>query len=87
MRTERDKLTKHKIVPFPLSQFDEFLDELKQLCREDRLKDFVCIYSNSRKEDEEIEVFDYWFGETSTVMCLGLIEVIKDRILEYMRAA
>ena len=48
------------------------------------MKDFICIYSNSCKEGEEIEVFDYWFGETNTVMCLGLTEVIKDRILAYM---
>ncbi len=73
----------NKVIP--LSKFDKFLDDLSQLNHEGRLKDFVCIFSNSCDEVDKTEVYDYWFGETSTVMCLGLVEVVKDRILEYMR--
>lgn len=86
----KDKQIKHKVIPFPQSPFEEFLDEQKQLYHEDRLTDFICISKNRYKEGEKVDGFNaqikrFWFGETSTLTCLGLVEVMKDVILEYMR--
>lgn len=83
-------MSKHKVIPFPQTPFDDFIDELSQLNRENRLTDFICMFSNSYKEGEEVEGFssemrNYWFGKTSTLTCLGLTDVMKDIILEYMR--
>ena len=85
------EVDKRKTVPLFNSAFNEFLDELKELNSEGRLKDFICIYSNSVKEKDKkegevnLEVHDYWFGETNVVFCLGLLEVMKERIHEYKR--
>lgn len=81
--------TKHKVIPFPQSPFEDWLDEQRQLYLEGRLLDFVCISSNSFLEGEEIEgnaseIRHYWFGTDSTIRCLGLIEVMKQAILTYM---
>ena len=80
-----------KIIQFPTQvAFHEFLDELRKAYDEDRLKDFVCIYSHDYKKGKEKEGFlhglnHYWFSqENSTVYSLGLVEVMKDEILHYM---
>lgn len=83
-------MSKHKIVPFPQTPFEEFLDKQKQLYREDSLTDFICISRRRYRKGEEVdgqsaELMHYWFGEDSTVMCVGLLEIMKQMIISYMQ--
>jgi len=77
---------------FPNKQpFHEFLDELREAYNKNLLRNFVCLYSRDHKNDEEDEIFvgknlSYWFGESSTE-CLGLTDLMKEMILDYIREA
>ena len=83
-------MKKSNVIDFPTeSDFYEFLDELRDVYKENRLDNFICIYQYQYKKGEEREGFvagieNYWFGEKSTIYLLGLVETIKDEILKYM---
>ena len=69
--------------------FRDFLDDLEDAYKDKRLKTFICIAQTRYKQGEEQEGFNselptYWFGGESCVECLGLVEVMKAKILEYM---
>lgn len=78
------------VVEFPRSsEFYKFLEGLRVAYDEGRLLNFLCIYDYDYREGEELEGFacgidSYWYGRSST-MCLGLSEVIKARVLDYIR--
>ena len=82
-----------KIIGFPKPDklpFYEFIEHLEKAYKEDRLKNFICIYDYKYEKGKEREGFveglnHYWFGEKSTVYLLGLLEVMKDEILIYMQ--
>ena len=79
------------IYKFPqeTGPFDSFLDMLRLAYNEDRIKGFICIYEARYPEGKDIEGFvgtldKYWFGESST-QCLGLCEMMKADILDWVR--
>lgn len=80
------------LVRLHKSYFHEFLGEIARAYDEDRLEDFICIYSSKYPAGKEVEGFvsivgKYWFSgdNGSTVHSLGLVEVMRDEILRYMR--
>lgn len=82
----------NKVVKFPKPDaFYDFLENLKNTYDEDRLKNFICIYSCDYGEEEShpegfIEKIEpYWFGEKSCIYVLGLIDIMKDEIREFMK--
>lgn len=88
----KKSIAKNKVIEFPKSQpFHEFLDELKKAYDENRLKDFICIYDYDYKKGQEKPGFHngidhYWFGDESTLRLLGLLDLMRDEILEYMKS-
>ena len=79
-----------KVLMFSKKQpFHEFLNELKEVYDNDLANNFICIYSRDYKKGEEVEGFTgrnlcYWFGNSSSE-CLGLCEIMKTEILDYIR--
>jgi len=78
-----------KIYEWPNKQsFHAFLDDLKDAYYKGLTNSFICIYSRDFKEDKRHEGFigtnlSFWFGESSTE-CLGLTDLMKQIILEYI---
>jgi len=71
-------------------EFLDFLEAVKEAHNDDRIDTFICITRTKHKKGEEVPGFtgipSYWFSEKeSTVYCLGLCDVMKDNIREYMR--
>ena len=81
-----------KIIKLNRTGFHDFIDELVKAYDEDRLRDFITIYDCEYREDEKIEGFSgsipsYWFSDSkkgSTISCLGMMEIMKQRILLYI---
>ena len=81
-----------KVVEFPNpNAFYSYLEGLKKAYDEDRLKNFICIYSCDYEEEElrpkefMEKIEPYWFGEKSCVYLLGLTDIMKDEIREFMK--
>lgn len=67
--------------------FDEFLSDLKQAYDEGKLTTIVCIAQVKLDDNEDNMVNElpgYWFGGDSCVGVLGLLEVMKRRVHDYM---
>jgi len=81
-----------KIYKWPKEQpFYEFLDEVKEAYDKGLLRNFVCFYSRDYHKDEDPGDFvgrngSYWFGKSSSE-CLGLTELMKQQILDFIREA
>lgn len=81
-----------KIYEFPNETvFYDFLAELREAYDKNLLNNFICIYSKNYKDDEEHNGFvgrnrSYWFGKSSSE-CLGLTDLAKEMILDYIRDA
>lgn len=80
------------VVEFPNpNAFYSYLENLRKAYDEGRLKNFICIYSCDYEEEEHrpkefIEKIEpYWFGEKSCVYLLGLTDIMKDEIREFMK--
>ena len=79
-----------KILQFPKENaFYDFLDRLRQAYDENRLMNFLCIYDYSYREGKERPVFivgvnKYWWG-SSTTECLGLCEIMKQEVLNFIK--
>ena len=81
-----------EVVKFPNQQpFQDFLDFLSKEYKENRLKDFICITCVGYREDEEVpegmqsKIYKYWFGDKCCLYLLGLCDVMKDCIIDYMK--
>lgn len=80
-----------KTVKFPApDMFYDFLAELKTAYDEDRLENFICIYNFKYRQEDKLEEFMYgigkhWFGQESCIYMLGLIDIMKDEIREFMK--
>jgi len=83
----------NKVIKFPEQEpFFEFLEELKQAYKEERLNNFICIYDCDYEKGKEIEGFTgenkkFWFGEKSCIYLLGMLRVMGATIEEYIREA
>jgi len=66
---------------------DQFVEDFHRLHREGRVKQFVCMYSTDRSEADGggRDTYFHWFGDTTCVYVLGMIEWVKEHVLEYMR--
>jgi len=84
-------MNKSKIINFPnQSVFGEFLDTLRDAHKEGRLNNFICIYDCEYREGERREGFrgiigKYWFGEKSCIYLLGLVEIMRDIIITFIK--
>ena len=82
-------MAKAKILTFSKKQpFHKFLDELRKVYDEDLSNNFICIYSRDYRKNENDEGFvgrnvSYWFGRSSTE-CIGLTELMKRQILDFI---
>ena len=80
-----------KIIEFPNQPpFYDFLKILEKAYKENRIRNFICIYNFAYEIGKEVPGFrsgvdHYWFGEDSTIALLGLTDVMKDEILIYMK--
>ena len=80
-----------KVEKFYPTGFYKFWNELLEAYKENRLQDFICIYTKDYPEGEEREGFlslidKYWFSVSGkgTVNLIGLVEVMKAEMLDYM---
>ncbi len=81
-----------KIIKLNRTNFHDFLDKTIKAYEENRLNDFICIVSHKYPEGEEEEGFyaaidNYWFSgdNGSCVHSLGLLELMKKYIIDYMK--
>ncbi|MHC4159531.1 MAG: hypothetical protein ACYSSO_10690 [Planctomycetota bacterium] len=69
-------------------EFEQFLEMLKEAYTENRIYNFICITEIKYKEPVQgvsAALECYWFSENMTsVGCLGLCDVMKENILQYM---
>jgi len=79
-----------ELFPRDEQEFHQFLDMLRDTYDENRLKNFICIYDYEFKEDDErVESYasgidTHWFGDKSTIYILGLIEMIKQEVMDWL---
>ena len=85
-------LKNEKVVKLNKTNFNEFIDMLIVAYDEGRIEDFIAIFSHKYKEGEEVEgssanITNLWFSgeEGSSVHCLGLVDVMRERIHDFMR--
>jgi hypothetical protein len=81
-----------QLIRLPQTDFEDFLDSMRDAWNEGRLKGFVCQVRMDYRDGEDGDGFvdslpGYWFGFESCVEALGLVTVMKDRLLCYMRQA
>lgn len=77
-----------RLLKFKQDNFQEFLDELSSAHKVGKLKTIACIAQvelEEKNNDFAYSLPGYWFGGDSCTEVLGLLEIMKDRILEYMR--
>ena len=80
------------LIKLHKSNFHEFLAQIQEAYDEGRLNDFICIYSAKYPAGQEISGFTasvgkYWFSgdNGSTIQSLGLCDLMKDHLLDYIR--
>ena len=83
-----------KVIKLNRTNFHDFIDDLVKAYDEKRLNDFVCIVSHRNPKGKEREGFtasigNYWFSgdDGSSVYSLGLVEMMKQKILNYIEDA
>ena len=68
------------------TKFHEFLEDIEKKYDEDTLRDFICIYSSDTEDADTAQAYYiYWFGKVSCACCLGLCDIAKAHINDYMR--
>jgi predicted CopG family antitoxin len=71
--------------------FSDFIETLSKAYKENRLRTMICIAGINYEKGKEREGFvnkiaDYWFLlDGNCTETIGLLEVMKAKILEYMR--
>lgn len=61
----------------------DFLDDMQEYFKEDRVKEFIMI-ATVECEDETDLIFYDWFGSRSTIYILGLIERMRDIVMQWI---
>ena len=65
----------------------DLVKELESLVEKNRVSDAVVVYRVKRDKNKNAKICRYWFGEGSSIMCVGLCDymgsVIKDYIRDY----
>jgi len=72
----------NKILQFPKSRLEEECAFL--LANKGRIKELVLSYTVEDEHDGRRVIGTYWFGEGSSLMCLGLAEHVKNLISEFI---
>ncbi len=81
----------NKIVYFPniKGKLPEVIDDLMKAYHEGRVKNLTLAYTEEYKDGEERKGFVnsigyYWFGEDSTLFCLGLVSSLESIIRKHL---
>ena len=75
-----------KVIPFKKApEIASVAQELAQAIIEDQVTECIVIYRvKPTKDNGKGRICRYWFGENSTIMCLGLAHHMCDVIAEWI---
>jgi len=78
----------NSVIKFPnQNDFDDFLEEFIELHKEKKVKDLIMTFTVEHiDEDGDMarDIHSYWFGENSSLVCIGLADRMKQLIHYYM---
>ena len=76
-----------KIIAFPKTDFENEIDMLVNLFKENKVNNLVLAYTIHETDDEENpnRFATYWFGQDTCLYMLGLVRKLDERILDFMR--
>lgn len=82
-----------EVIRLNHTEFHEYIDDLVKAFDEDRLKDFISIHTADYEEGKDLGgvgyVRNYWFSEGGggCINCVGMVEYMKQKILDFLKDA
>ena len=62
----------------------DFLNDIMKYFEEDRVKEFIMIATVELEDNKTDLIFYDWFGKRSTMYILGLIERMRDVVMQWI---
>jgi hypothetical protein len=76
-----------KVIQISRSGFHDFLDDVRADYDAGKVTDMICMYRRQTGPDPrgrmQHEWSRQWWGETSTITSIGLLEVMKHEMLKH----
>ena len=79
---------KPNVIEFPKTDFENEIDMLIKLFKENKVDNLVLAYTISSPEDKNFpnHFATYWFSKNSCLYMLGLVKKLDEKILDWMSA-